>query len=398
MKKFTLFKISRRQLVSIILIIFFTCTLNSIVAAENEEDTSDIHDVINVQKYNRSIHIMAMLLVGFGFLMVFVRGYGRSALTMTFILVSIAIPLYMFIVNLGFFNGQTSEIDKFILSEFAAAGLLIAAGATLGRLKMPQYLLLGAMFIPFYILNEWILLEGGFGILPVGAILDTGGSIVIHAFGAFFGLGVVIAITKNEDFKKAIKADYNSDRFSMLGSMILWIFWPSFCAALVTADQIPHTIINVFIALCGSTLATYITSTLLRGKTAISDIANAALAGGVAIGSTCVVSNSTSAFIIGCLAGLISTVSFILIHQHLQKRLGMIDTCGVMNLHGFPGILGGVSAIIVTSSISITYQLTGIVITIILAVSSGVLTGNILRLFKKRTKYYDDSEEFIDEE
>ena len=45
------------------------------------------------QHYNRAIHIMAMLLVGFGFLMVFVRKYGRSALTATFLLVSISIPV-----------------------------------------------------------------------------------------------------------------------------------------------------------------------------------------------------------------------------------------------------------------------------------------------------------------
>jgi ammonium transporter Rh len=36
-----------------------------------------LESVIDVQKYNRSIHIMAMLLVGFGFLMVFVKKYGR---------------------------------------------------------------------------------------------------------------------------------------------------------------------------------------------------------------------------------------------------------------------------------------------------------------------------------
>ena len=43
----------------------------------------------DVQKYNRSIHIMAMLLVGFGFLMVFVKRYGRSALTATYLLVAL---------------------------------------------------------------------------------------------------------------------------------------------------------------------------------------------------------------------------------------------------------------------------------------------------------------------
>ena len=33
---------------------------------------TDISSILEVQQYNRAIHIMAMLLVGFGFLMVFV--------------------------------------------------------------------------------------------------------------------------------------------------------------------------------------------------------------------------------------------------------------------------------------------------------------------------------------
>jgi ammonium transporter Rh len=42
--------------------------------------------LMDVQKYDRAIHVMAMLLVGFGFLMVFVRKYRQSALTATFML------------------------------------------------------------------------------------------------------------------------------------------------------------------------------------------------------------------------------------------------------------------------------------------------------------------------
>jgi ammonium transporter Rh len=38
-------------------------------------------DVQQVMQYNFAIHILAMLLVGFGFLMVFVRRYGYGATT-----------------------------------------------------------------------------------------------------------------------------------------------------------------------------------------------------------------------------------------------------------------------------------------------------------------------------
>ena len=48
--------------------------------------------VRQVEQYNFSIHILAMLLVGFGFLMVFVKKYGYSATTGTYLVVGAGIP------------------------------------------------------------------------------------------------------------------------------------------------------------------------------------------------------------------------------------------------------------------------------------------------------------------
>ena len=106
------------------------CAVAATVFLYGNAWASEISDIIDVQKYNRAIHIMAMLIAGFGFLMVFVKKYGRSAITATYLLVSISIPLYMMIDGMGIFSGPTSsDIDKLILAEFAAASLLICAGA-----------------------------------------------------------------------------------------------------------------------------------------------------------------------------------------------------------------------------------------------------------------------------
>jgi ammonium transporter Rh len=95
-------------------------------------------------------------------------------------------------------------------------------------------------------------------------------------------------LTSRQHRTQAIETDATSDRFSMLGSMVLWIFWPSFCSAIVPLREVPQTAINTVLALSGATLSTYLLSTVLRkGKTSIADMANAALAGGVAIGATC---------------------------------------------------------------------------------------------------------------
>ena len=349
------------------------------------------------QRYNRAIHIMAMLLIGFGFLMVFVRKYGRSALTATFLLVSISLPVYLLgnVIHLG---EETPEIERLILAEFAGASLLIAAGAVLGRLKMQQYVLLGLLFVPFYMINEWLVLQGGLGLIKAGSVIDTGGSIVIHAFGAIFGLGVALTMTTKQEFEKTIESDSTSDRYSMLGSMMLWIFWPSFCAALVPPDKMPHTVVNVILALCGSTLTTYLVSVSIRKKISIADIANAALAGGVAIGSTCADASHTMAVFIGVMAGGLSTFGFAVIQARQQKLMKLIDTCGVTNLHGLPGLMGGLAALPIIKGLRMESQLLGIVITIAMAFLTGLITGKVLPLMGRKLEAYDDADEFLDAE
>jgi ammonium transporter Rh len=368
------------------------------IKAPEPATLGQLSELQDVQKYNRSIHIMAMLLVGFGFLMVFVKKYGRSAVTATYLLVSVAIPVYFFVNGLGIFGKpEQAEMDKFILAEFGAASLLICAGAVLGRLKMGQYIVLGVLFTVCYMLNEWVVLKGGLGLVASG-FADTGGSIVIHAFGALFGLGVILTMTTQAEFSEKIECDATSDRFSMLGSMVLWIFWPSFCAALVAPESIPFTAVNVVLALCGATLATCLASMALRGKISIADIANASLAGGVAIGSTCDHANHQTAFLIGLLAGVVSTFGFAVVQGRLQDRFKSIDTCGVLNLHGWPGLLGGVAAMFVIRGLDQTTQARGIGLTVVTALGAGFLTGKILSIFGRKAKVYVDSDEFVDAE
>ncbi len=376
------------KIVSIILLTFLPAI--SMFAQEAE-----ISSILQVQQYERAIHIMAMLLIGFGFLMVFVKKYGRSALTATFLLVSISLPLYISIKGLGIFESR-GEIEQLILAEFGAASLLIAAGAVLGRIKIFQYLILGLLFIPFYIFNELIVVEDYFHF--VGKLADTGGSIVIHAFGALFGIAAAISLTSKADMDVPILSDATTDKYSVLGSMVLWVFWPSFCAALVPIEAIPHTVVNVFLALCGSTIATYFASLLIRKKVCIADIANAALAGGVAIGATCDFASHTQAMIIGVCAGIISTVGFAILQTKQQKFHKIIDTCGVSNLHGLPGIFGGLAAIAVVKGLDVSAQLKGIAITIAIAVIAGLISGKIVSLFGKTNELYDDCAEFKDAE
>lgn len=353
------------------------------VAAENEF------------MYEKVIHILAMLLMGFGFLMVFAKKYCYTTITSTYLLVALSIPLYLLIRP--YLWGPSADlaitnISMLLFAEFAAASLLIAIGGPLCRINTTQYLFIGLLFTPLYALNEWILLSGS--IIPSGAFLDTAGSVMIHAFGAYFAFGMITKLSSSKE-GGTLETSKISNQFAMLGSAALWIFWPSFCSALVDVNQIPLVAVNTVLALCGSTLSTYAFSVLIRGKIELADIANASLAGGVAIGAT--VANVTPGWsmLIGLVAGMISVIGFTKVQPRLEKITGGIDTCGVHNLHGMTGVFGGIIAAVVVAAPS--WQIAGVVFTVIFAILMGVIVGFITSHLGKESPT-DDEEEFCQSE
>jgi ammonium transporter Rh len=344
-----------------------------------------------VEQYNFSIHILAMLLVGFGFLMVFVRNYGYSATTGTYLVLAAGLPLYLLLRSTGIISAEPVSADSIkaiLLAEFGCAAALISMGAVLGRVRLYQYAILAVLAVPAYMLNEWLVLDGGLGVTR--GFVDAAGSIVIHAFGAYFGLGLAIALTSANQMDLLIESDNTSDQFSMLGSMVLWIFWPSFCSAVVPPEQMPRTVINTLLALCGATLVTYLASLFLRkGRLGSGDMANAALAGGVSIGATCNQANPLTAFTIGAVAGAICVAGYAIIQPKVQKVLRIVDTCGVHNLHGMPGLFGGVVAIFVVPGVA-KPQIAGIVVTVVLAFVSGAVGGFLIKATGSKHSAYED--------
>ena len=139
----------------------------------------------------------------------------------------------------------------------------------------------------------------------------------------------------------------------MIGTLFLWMFWPSFNAGFFPTSPFERSLIigNTILSLTGSCLGTFIISSLFRDKFSMEDILNASLAGGVIIGAgSGVITNPAASLSIGFIGGVISTFGFIYLTGFLDKKFGLNDTCGVNNLHGIPGILGGISSAIVIAA------------------------------------------------
>ncbi|HEX7599421.1 MAG TPA: hypothetical protein VF518_14490 [Polyangia bacterium] len=74
----------------------------------------------------------------------------------------------------------------------------------------------------------------------------------------------------------------------------------------------------------------------------------------------------------------------------------IVDTCGVHNLHGMPGLLGGLTAAIIVPGVA-KAQLIGIACTVVLAFVSGTLCGHVVAFAGKKAAAYQDQDEFLGE-
>jgi len=135
----------------------------------------------------------------------------------------------------------------------------------LGNISPLQILLLVLIEVPFYGVNKYICLQllGG---------LDLGGSMVIHMFGAYFGLGASYALSPKifsfparNSKKKNVESGYTNDLFALIGTLFLWVLWPSFNSALAAETLRYRIVSNTILALCTSAVLGFITSRLLRG-------------------------------------------------------------------------------------------------------------------------------------
>ncbi|XP_008049733.1 ammonium transporter Rh type B, partial [Carlito syrichta] len=144
---------------------------------------------------------------------------------------------------------------------------------------------------------------------------------------------------------------HHSDPFAVIGTIFLWIFWPSFNSAPTTLGDGQHpTALNTYYSLTASTLSTFALSALVGedGRLDMVHIQNAALAGGVVVGTSSeMMLTPFGALAAGFLAGTVSTLGYKFFTPTLESKFKVQDTCGVHNLHGMPGVLGALLGVLV---------------------------------------------------
>jgi ammonium transporter Rh len=349
-----------------------------------------------------------MIFIGFGFLMSFLRRYSFSAIGYNMLISAVAAEWG--IICMAFFHHAAEDsnthvtimsIPWLIEGCFAAGAVMISFGAVLGKATPTQLIIIAFIEIIFYSLNFY------FGYLNLHAT-DMGGSMFVHSFGAYFGIALSYAMTpEGMGAHKFNSSRTTSDMTAMFGTLVLWLYWPSFNGALAPVSSQFRVIINTVLALQGSCITAFIFSRLLshEGKFDMVHIQNATLAGGVAIGTSAdMIVGPGGAMLIGSIAGALSVFGYVKVTPWLETK-GLYDTCGVHNLHGMPGVFaaitGAITAGVATSSVyglpydSIFgagrspsnqpgYQIGALVITLAVAIIGGYLTGLVVKFLEKK--------------
>lgn len=322
----------------VIAVIFYGIYHDSILKGSSDAESIDF---TNRLPYFQDIHIM--IYIGFGFLLCFIHQIQLTSLTMCFWISALSFQYYFLWSALwkGWINGHFGSVEvtpyEFIAGEASIAAQLIALCAIIGKTNNLQFLIMTVVGVFLYCLNEQLV------VYRLGT-RDIGGGMIIHTFGAFYGLGITFFL----NYKKALDhprlaGKRNSFTLSMIGTLFLWCYWPSFNGALATNDyELFMAYINTYFSLIGSTIGTYMLCMLLfKGRVNMDQILNSTLAGGVVMGAGAdMLHKSYVAYIVGAGIGIISSALFEYMPRFLS-RFQIQDVAGVLNLHGVPGLVGG---------------------------------------------------------
>ncbi|XP_057715515.1 rh blood group, D antigen isoform X2 [Corythoichthys intestinalis] len=356
------------------------------------EIESNVDGIIFSNFYPVFQDLNVMVFLGFGFLSSFLVRYGFSASGFSFLIAVMATQWALILngIESWYYSGKIKlSLRSLGVAEMCTASVLISIGAVQGKTNHVQLILMALLEVFGFVLNEWLL-------QTLLSARNTHCIMVLHIFGAFFGLVLTWILYRKESeqgFEKE-KLDRKAGLFSMLGTVFLWMFWPSFNSVLVD-DHFPErklrSVCSTYLALAVSAVASLAVSALSspEGKVHPANFQSCIFAGGVAVGvSMSVIRYPWEAMTIGLTAAAVSTTGFRYLKSHMLFAFECHDTCSVLSTHGLPGLLGWLTHLLLqikqsddhTTAIRFAvFHICVLLITITVSLTMGIITGVLLK-------------------
>lgn len=417
-------------LIIVILAIFFETKIKYNDEEENENNSSN---------YGLLRDMNIMNFIGFAMLHSILRRSSWMSISINILLIAISVQialLFNYLWKKAFIENIDEEIFDLIYlmkAVFISSSVLITSGCVLGKISMIQYIIL-AFFETILSTLNYQLCEAKL------KIIDYGGSLYIHTFGAIFGVAISTVLFCSTKIKQSFqkynylnKSNYFSNLTTFLGMIILFCYFPSFNSALAGKEKLSTTIdtekirqrgrYNTYFSLLGSVMGAFITSGFLNtGRFIFEELIFGCISGAIIISGCCTVCLSFwGSIIIGTLGGTISVILLSKIKPVFVKW-GLKDTCNIIIIHGINGLLGSFFTPIMISAFKkkneikeflihlgkesedaheqSSIQIGAIFITIGISFIGGIATGYLMKvsLCGKITQFFTDAEFFKEED
>ena len=419
--------------------------LNYTLLNENNSNDSviDIREALNITDYIyletqnelntyyglfKDINIMAF--VGFGMFHTLIKGHSWTSIAFNTLSIVISFQLSLFF-NLIFQNAFKESwqngvlnFETFIKAIFISCAILVSLGGVLGKISHIQHLVL--------IIGETILCSLNLELCDEKLkIIDTGGALYVHTFGAVFGFAIFLVLFRSRKKRMRLNS-YNNSLINNLSKITCFIgvlffinYFPSFNAGLALSDDGRYrAVINTYFAIVGSIICSFIMSGFLNnGKFNYEHVLFGSFSGGIIISGCCSVClDHWAALLIGMISGILCVVLL----EYLTKlfiQLGFYDIYNILVVHAIPGILSGfISPMFIADLnrradnnnfdwhyILLNYkdrgnqaqagiQVSAVFITLAISFVGGITTGFLIKVSRcgKIFNYFDDNEFFVE--
>ncbi|NXD11480.1 RHL protein, partial [Nothocercus nigrocapillus] len=285
-----------------------------------------------------------MMIFGLGFFLSFLKRYGLSSIGFNLLIIALAVQWSVLIEGFSC-SGIIFSSSFFSYSIFKATvsvtAVVISFAAILGKANPVQLVVMTIVEIAAFHLNRWIS-------KMYLQITDLTSMMHVHLFGAYFGLAVSASFpVLQPGFEKSASTPM-SCLLSVLGTLFLWVYWPSFNYVLAV-ERKNNIIYNTYFALAVSAVTAFALSVLTTkdGKLSMAHIQRATLAGGVTVSCAAgSIQYPWIAMILGLLASVVAILGSHFLQRSRPPAIKIHDISGVHFTFGLPAVLGALAHIV----------------------------------------------------
>ncbi len=229
---------------------------------------------------------------------------------------------------------------------FAIITPALIVGAIAERMKFSAIMafVLVWMFAVYFPFAHMVWSNTGFMCGPLNPnagikAIDFAGGTVVHMTSGWSALLLCILLGKRRDSAMEKMAPHNMV-LCMVGTGMLWVGWYGFNAgSALGADAIAsNAFTTTTLAAATAGLVWGCTERLMKGKFSVLGLCSGIVAGLVVITPACGFVSSSSAVIMGAIAGIITFLAV----EFLKRKLGYDDALDTFGIHGVGGTLGAI--------------------------------------------------------